>query len=155
MAFCYYCKSLFSLLHVMRKDSIRPRLKFRALVQIAHAAPGFGPVIGRSLIQTVGWRWIFWFLVIITGVHFILIFLFLPETQRRIVGNGGFKTRGVYILELLHHYSKSKHNREQYGEPLWNAEEISPLPQPRWHACQYYGTALRCLQYSLPRSTMR
>jgi MFS family permease len=53
-------------------------------------------VIGGSITQTLGWRWIFWFLVILTGSHFLLILLFLPETQRNIVGNGSGEVRGVY-----------------------------------------------------------
>ncbi|KAK7935451.1 hypothetical protein PG985_000946 [Apiospora marii] len=59
-------------------------------------APSLGPVFGGVLVQQAGWRWIFWFLVILTGSHFVAILLFLPETQRRIVGNGSRKTKGVY-----------------------------------------------------------
>lgn len=42
----------------------------------------------------------FWFLVILTGSHFIVILLLLPETQRRIVSNGSWKTEGVYMSFL-------------------------------------------------------
>ncbi|KAK7967025.1 uncharacterized protein PG986_001302 [Apiospora aurea] len=59
-------------------------------------APSLGPVFGGVLVQQAGWRWIFWFLVILTGSHFLVILLFLPETQRRVAGNGSWKTRGVY-----------------------------------------------------------
>lgn len=52
--------------------------------------------MGGSITQYQGWRWIFWFLVILTGSHFVLILLFLPETQRNIVGNGSGKSTGVY-----------------------------------------------------------
>ena len=58
-------------------------------------APSFGPVLGGIMAHFVGWRWIFWVLVILTGSHFLALFLFFPETQRKIVGNGSVPTRGI------------------------------------------------------------
>ncbi|KAK8110456.1 Major facilitator superfamily transporter [Apiospora kogelbergensis] len=59
-------------------------------------APSLGPVIGGVLVQQAGWRWIFWFLIILTGSHFLVILFLLPETQRRVVGNGSWKAGGIY-----------------------------------------------------------
>lgn len=44
--------------------------------------PALSPVIGGILTEYLGWRAIFWFLVIIAAVY-----LFVPETARKIVGN--------------------------------------------------------------------
>jgi MFS family permease len=44
----------------------------------------------------LGWRWIFWFLVILTGIYFIIILFLLPETQRKIVGNGSVPPKGIH-----------------------------------------------------------
>ncbi|KEZ40579.1 hypothetical protein SAPIO_CDS8492 [Scedosporium apiospermum] len=51
-------------------------------------ALSLGPVIGGGIAESLGWRWIFWFLVIWQGSHFVTMLLFVPETQRKIVGNG-------------------------------------------------------------------
>ncbi len=50
--------------------------------------PALGPVAGGLLTQYYGWRGIFWFLVILSGTLFVIMFTFLPETCRNIVGNG-------------------------------------------------------------------
>ena len=50
--------------------------------------PAIGPVIGGLITQKFGWKATFWFLVILSGTLFAIIFVFLPETCRAIVGNG-------------------------------------------------------------------
>ncbi|KAH8723539.1 major facilitator superfamily domain-containing protein [Phaeosphaeriaceae sp. PMI808] len=51
-------------------------------------APCIGPVLGGALSQGLGWRSIFWSLVIMVTLCLICIALFLPETLRSIAGNG-------------------------------------------------------------------
>ncbi|KAF3917275.1 hypothetical protein AA313_de0204760 [Arthrobotrys entomopaga] len=48
-----------------------------------------GPVIGGALAGSLGWRSIFWFLTIYSGVFLVMLVVLLPETLRSIVGNGG------------------------------------------------------------------
>ncbi|KAH8673375.1 chloramphenicol resistance protein [Xylariales sp. PMI_506] len=50
--------------------------------------PAFGPLIGAGFTVTVGWRWIFWFLAILSGVALVLQTVFIPETNRTLVGDG-------------------------------------------------------------------
>lgn len=54
----------------------------------ALVGPAIAPVIGGILAQYLGWRAIFWFLVIFVGVLLIPLLLFFPETGRNVVGNG-------------------------------------------------------------------
>ncbi|PGH11174.1 hypothetical protein AJ79_05016 [Helicocarpus griseus UAMH5409] len=59
-------------------------------------ATAIGPILGGALAQHPGWRWIFWLLAISSGLCFLLIVLFLPETFRFIVGNGSRKVSGLH-----------------------------------------------------------
>ncbi|KAI7864216.1 major facilitator superfamily domain-containing protein [Mucor mucedo] len=50
--------------------------------------PVLGPVIGGIISEKLGWRWIFWILLILGCTIFICVGLFVPETLRSLVGNG-------------------------------------------------------------------
>lgn len=56
-------------------------------------APCLGPSLGGVLAQELGWRSIFWCLVIMVAVCLLSIALFLPETLRSIAGNGSIPVR--------------------------------------------------------------
>lgn len=51
-------------------------------------APALGPTIGGLLTQFLGWRSVFWFLTIISGGYLAVYIIFMPETSRKIVGDG-------------------------------------------------------------------
>lgn len=81
----------------------------------AMLAPAIGPVIGSLLVSSIacsirtscqlntlckqgqflGWHAIFWFLAIAAAVLWVVLFLFLPETLRSIVGDGSIEPKGI------------------------------------------------------------
>jgi MFS family permease len=54
-----------------------------------------GPVLGGVITHMFGFRAIFWFLFVFGFVTLLLILFLLPETNRRIAGNGTVLLRGV------------------------------------------------------------
>ncbi|ORY09537.1 putative florfenicol exporter [Clohesyomyces aquaticus] len=70
-------------------------------------APVLAPVIGGLLAQFLGWRSIFWFLVIMAGVYLIPFFIAFPETARIVVGNGSIPPQG-WNMSLLNYLESRK-----------------------------------------------
>lgn len=65
-----------------------------------------GPVIGGSLAGSLGWRAIFWFLTIYSGVFLIALLLLLPETLRSLVANGSLEPLNILAKYPLNVYQK-------------------------------------------------
>ncbi|KAF7946929.1 uncharacterized protein EAE97_004178 [Botrytis byssoidea] len=55
---------------------------------MAGFAPAVGPILGGIISQYTSWKWIFGFLAIFSMIFFIPLLLFMPETCRKIVGDG-------------------------------------------------------------------
>ena len=68
-----------------------------------NTAPSLGPVLGGVIAQHIGWRWIFWLLLILSGTQLLAMALLFPETARKVVGNGlaaHSSHRGIFVLYL-------------------------------------------------------
>ncbi|KAF6808150.1 major facilitator superfamily [Colletotrichum plurivorum] len=59
-------------------------------------SPCIAPAIGGALSDKLGWRSIFWFLIVMAVCCLLFVLLFLPETLRNLVGNGSVSLGGVY-----------------------------------------------------------
>ncbi|KAI3322160.1 MFS general substrate transporter [Xylariaceae sp. AK1471] len=78
--------------------------------------PSIGPVIGGAIATYLGWRNIFWFLAITGGVNLAILFLFFPETCRKIVGNGSILPRKANRTLLQVFQSRRQPDRLQQVE---------------------------------------
>ncbi|KAI9889865.1 MAG: hypothetical protein M1814_004700 [Vezdaea aestivalis] len=66
--------------------------------------PAIGPILGGILSQFLGWRSIFWFLVIAAALYLMVFLITFPETGRNVVGNGSIppQTWNVSLMHYLH-----------------------------------------------------
>lgn len=77
-----------------------------------------GPVIGGALAGSLGWRSIFWFLAIYSGIFLVLLLLFLPETLRSLVANGSLVPSNPLTKYPLNIYQKLSKVEWDHGAPL-------------------------------------
>ncbi|OMP88924.1 putative MFS-type transporter [Diplodia seriata] len=76
------------------------------------------PLVSAAIIQSLGWRWVFWIVAIIVGFSGVLLFFFVPETfwdrtprprrrhrKSRAASPAGRSTR--HLGDLFHHHAKS------------------------------------------------
>jgi multidrug resistance protein len=78
-----------------------------------------GPVFGGVLTQYLGFRFIFYFLFAFASLVIILLTLYLPETLRKIAGDGSKPLYGVYKPLL---------GRSGRREPITKEERYKPTP---------------------------
>ncbi|THY53701.1 MFS general substrate transporter [Aureobasidium pullulans] len=73
-------------------------------------APALGPVLGGILAQFLGWRSIFWFLVILSACYLVPFLIAFPETGRNVVGNGSIKPQSWNrsLINYLHERKVAK-----------------------------------------------
>ena len=98
------CLGAFGAAHGVVSDisSVAERGSFTGTVILfTNTAPSFGPIISGALTETVGWRWIFWLLTILTAIYSVVLVLFFPETQRELVGNGSRRVQGLLYRNLF------------------------------------------------------
>jgi MFS family permease len=90
-------------------------------------------VIGGLLAGSVGWRSIFWFLTSFSGLSVIGVLLVLPETLRRIAGNGELPlenwTHRPLLWSILQHRVRTCAHAGSQEDPRIHNAEIKP-PRP-------------------------
>jgi MFS family permease len=88
--------------------------------------PAFGPLLGGTLAQYLGWRSIFWFLAIFGASFLILFTSFFPETCRRVVGNGSIPAKGISLSFLG--YIRQRNRRSRRNPPSLPSEPSPETP---------------------------
>ncbi|SPO06531.1 related to multidrug transporter [Cephalotrichum gorgonifer] len=100
---------------------------FMGVFQAGLLAPvAIGPIIGGALAGSLGWRSIFWFLTIYSGVFLLLLILLLPETLRSAVANGSRTPSNPIARYPLVVYQKTTKIK-------WDPEATPPHPAARKH----------------------
>ncbi len=91
-----------------------------------------GPVLGGVITEYFGFRSIFWFLFALGAVTLLLILVFLPETLRRVAGNGTVRLSGINrpLVYLIRPQESVCAESQASGDPpprVTLATIISPL----------------------------
>lgn len=75
-------------------------------------APALAPVLGGIFAEFLGWRWIFWFLVIASSLYLIPLVVTFPETGRNVVGNGSIRPQG-WNMSVLNYLQLRKRQKQE------------------------------------------
>ena len=112
-----------ALAYAVISDIARPHEK-GTYVGVSHigfnSAPALGPIIGGLLADKVGWPLIFVFLAAFGGFVFLLLFIFLYETARNVVGDGSIPATGLnrsLYTTLRYGREKSAEHRARFVVP--------------------------------------
>ncbi|KAL3459477.1 major facilitator superfamily domain-containing protein [Aspergillus heterothallicus] len=89
----------------------------------------FGPVIGGLLEPSFGWRSIFWFLAICSGMALLAYFVVIPETARNIVGDGSVEPDGWWRRPVIENITRNLHQGSKKISPAQNNEDIKCVEQ--------------------------
>ncbi|KAL3446669.1 major facilitator superfamily domain-containing protein [Aspergillus insuetus] len=108
-------------------------------------APALGPVIGGLIASFFGWRMVFLFLALVSGVFLAVYVLFVPETARRIVGDGSVVPKEWWrrpVVQWCTHRALPRTERVQ-------GDETSPSAIPSTNARLYLFNPISALSILL------
>ncbi|KAK3185741.1 hypothetical protein K4F52_005606 [Lecanicillium sp. MT-2017a] len=94
-------------------------------------APALAPVLGGILTQYLGWRSVFWFLTIAAAVFVVIYVPLVPESARKVVGNGSIPPRGLNMSLTTYIQQRRKKCDPETATASTNAEpEKKPFKVP-------------------------
>ncbi|KAK0719471.1 major facilitator superfamily domain-containing protein [Lasiosphaeris hirsuta] len=92
------------------------RGKYMGILSAGINISGTSPVLGGILAQYLGWRAIFWFCLIFSSAWLIPFVLTVPETSRKVVGNGSIPAQG-WNMTLLDYIRSRRHPSVEQSAP--------------------------------------
>ncbi|KAI9275816.1 major facilitator superfamily domain-containing protein, partial [Phascolomyces articulosus] len=111
--------------------------------------PVIGPAVGGVVSQFMGWRWIFWFLAIFGGAHWILLGFCLPETLRSLVGNGSGYANPTPMQWWYHRQEKKQQQQlENEKEQQLIVESNTTTAEKKQSWTQWFLGPLQPLLYA-------
>ncbi|KAF2098541.1 putative MFS transporter [Rhizodiscina lignyota] len=93
-------------------------------------APAIAPIIGGALADSLGWRSIFWFLTIFTACFLLPYICFMPETNRKIVGDGSIRPTKWYHVSLM----DVLRSRQESNETAASTQNALPKSKVKWYS---------------------
>ncbi|KAH7361323.1 major facilitator superfamily domain-containing protein [Pyrenochaeta sp. MPI-SDFR-AT-0127] len=105
------------------------------------------PLVSAAIVQSLGWRWVFWVTAIVVGFCFFLIFFFVPETfwdRTPRPSRRHNRSRSHSPSEHRHHFhlpiGHAKKSTDALGSPLQapilatTSQPASPIEHPVKHS---------------------
>ena len=80
-----------------------------------NVGPTLGPFLGGVLSQYLGWPSLFWFLAIFVAAWLVPWVLTIPETCRKVVGNGSIPAQS-WNLPWIQYIQRSKTRTQEYAQ---------------------------------------
>lgn len=76
------------------------------------------PLVSAAIVQSLGWRWVFWVISIVVGFSFFLIFFFVPETfwDRAPRARNHARSRSHSPKRHSHFHLPLRHNKKSTDE---------------------------------------
>ncbi|KAA8564889.1 hypothetical protein EYC84_010659 [Monilinia fructicola] len=91
---------------------------------MASFAPAVGPILGGIISQYTSWKWIFGFLAVFSTVFFIPLLFFMPETCRKIVGDGSIPPP-KWNRCLVNIYNERKNHKQGIDPDYTKRDELA------------------------------
>ena len=110
--------------------------------------PSLSPIIGGLISQFADWHWVFWFLLILSGAFFLPLLLFLPETCRKVVGDGSIPPPPLNnsVTDYIRHRRRKRNgltpDPDKMEESRRNYRFRFPSPIPSLKVCFDLETAI-------------
>ncbi|KAL5363087.1 putative MFS transporter, partial [Aspergillus floccosus] len=92
-------------------------------------ALSLGPILGGLLVQWLGWRSIFWFLVILSGSYLVIYVITMPETSRKVVTDRHRVPRSWWRKSLVQHITFRRHDPPMTNVPAHREQGQSRTKQ--------------------------